>query len=236
MKKERLVADWQCTADIPQGTETGVHVWKLPLLDDHFIEQHLRLLDDTEQKQYSNLPEGLQKQVFASHRLSRRLLLSRYAGLPPDKLVFGVSATGKPLLLNSKTGLHINSSHSAGEILLAVSGCCEVGIDVEKNRLVKNWQKIAERVFPKVILETLTSDPRASENFIQGWTEFEAIQKCRGLGVFGSTPEQQVSQKLKLWRFKSSAQYQASLAVCGENRPSDIRFLLPDTDSLFAQA
>jgi phosphopantetheinyl transferase len=235
MNKESLIADWQCTADIPQGTETGVHVWKLPLLTGNFLEQYLGLLDDKEQNHYRNLPEGLQKQVFASHRLGRRLLLSRYTGIAANKLHFGASLTGKPFLQEPDIGLNFNSSHSSEQILFAVSGSSEVGIDVEKIRLVRDWQKIAERVFPKPMLEVLAGDPLAEENFMQYWTRFEAIQKCHGLGIFGKQSTPEGAGDLRLWSFKCSEHYQATLAALVEDTLPEIRFLIPDTDSLLDQ-
>jgi phosphopantetheinyl transferase len=235
MNKESLIADWQCTADIPQGTETGVHVWNLPLLTGNFLEQYLGLLDDKEQNHYRNLPEGLQKQVFASHRLLRRQLLSLYTGIPPEALQFSASQTGKPGLAKAETAIRFNSSHSSDQILLAVTSGTEIGIDVERIRRVKDWEKIAERVFPRQMLESLHGDPDAKDHFVKYWTEFEATQKCFGLGVFGSAGSEQQPDRLKLWSFNINANYQATLAALVEDTLPEIRFLIPDTDSLLDQ-
>lgn len=117
--------------------------------------------------------------VFDRHReayeLSQgalRMLLGRYLRCRAREVTFTLGEKGKPVLRNY-SGLHFNKSHTEG---LAFYGFahCEIGVDVEADREVRDADRIAARCF--------TSEERV-EPFLRVWTRKEALVKAVGGGL-----------------------------------------------------
>jgi 4'-phosphopantetheinyl transferase len=113
-----------------------------------------------------------------------RILLGRYLGIAPARLVFQSSENGKPSLVDH-AGLRFNISHSGGLAVFACASDCEVGIDVEEIRPVSNFSGIATTSFnpgEASDLLLLPEEQRLAAFFVC-WTRKEAFLKAIGEGL-----------------------------------------------------
>ena len=95
-------------------------------------------------------------QDSSSARGTLRILLGRYLNVPPNEVAFKFKTYTKPRLAPSKTAtvdLRFNVSHSGELALVAVTTGCEVGVDVEQLRPVKQMEEIARRYFHRLEVE-----------------------------------------------------------------------------------
>ena len=79
-----------------------------------------------------------------------RIFLAGYLGCEPQAIIFASTGMGKPILA-SHQGLFFNLSHSHGLGLIAFSNSVEIGVDVEKVRLIENSLFLAERFFVSLL-------------------------------------------------------------------------------------
>ncbi|MFI5232953.1 MAG: 4'-phosphopantetheinyl transferase family protein [Gemmatimonadales bacterium] len=102
---------------------------------------------------------------------------------------------GKPFLAarDARRRLNFNVSHSGDVLLVALSRTAEVGVDVERVRVVPEWRKIADRMFDARTRDQLHADIAAGDAegdaFVRHWCRLEAAVKATGAGLFGARPE-----------------------------------------------
>ena len=119
----------------------------------------------------------LRRRYLRAHGALRDIL-QRHTKAP---LVFAQHERGKPYLV-SDPALHFNLTHSRDLALIAVTRACAVGIDVERIRPLPDYAAIAQRYFPNG-----SAIPTTARNFFRQWTQFEALLKAHGTGLFGIT-------------------------------------------------
>lgn len=104
-----------------------------------------------------------------------RNAISDFCGISPAEIVFEYSANGKPYAKGLP--VHFSVSHS-GDIAVCAVSDSEIGIDIEKIRLVNH--KASERFATENEQEYI----RNNENgFFEIWTLKEAYFKCIGTGL-----------------------------------------------------
>jgi len=148
-----------------------VHVWRLRL-------------DDVE----SDHPEPRR------HRLTRRRdairrLLATYAGEEPGALRIVRDERGKPhLAAEADNRIHFSVSDCDGLALLAVAADADVGVDVERIRPIRGWERLAERWLSGGSREAIDMVEPAMRGgaFLGEWTRREAVLKACGTGLPGS--------------------------------------------------
>jgi 4'-phosphopantetheinyl transferase len=128
---------------------------------------------------------------FEDHRrsyiLSRgvlRALVGCYVSVPAGKVRFSYGERGKPHLFGVPTDIRFNSSHSADVALYAMTRHCDLGVDIEKIRLLEDMHQIADRFFCPEEAQELLGLPRAEQEsaFFNCWTRKEAYIKAVGNG------------------------------------------------------
>jgi 4'-phosphopantetheinyl transferase len=116
-----------------------------------------------------------------------RSLLGRYLGVAPHSIEFRFNEHGKPSLAGAheRSSLRFNISHSHGFALFAFARGREVGVDIEKIRPGRPFQRIAERFFAPGETARFSSIPAAQQAhaFFECWTRKEAYIKARGKGL-----------------------------------------------------
>jgi len=178
------LARWQFTAERPPTAISCVDVWLLEFDEQSSAETVLLSADEiSRSEKFTNLRL---REFYLQQRAFRREVLARYLNCPAEQIVFKHQAAGKPVLADYDN-LHFNLTHSGNVCLLAVADQYPLGIDIEPRRRVKNWRQIAQRVFPAKWINLIDSGQLNTDNFIQYWTRFEAMQKCLGEGVFGKS-------------------------------------------------
>ncbi|WP_158500204.1 4'-phosphopantetheinyl transferase family protein [Sinorhizobium arboris] len=110
--------------------------------------------------------------------------LANILDVEPSSLVFGRGPTGKPFLSTQRfQWLRFNLSHS-GDFVATATGRTELGIDIERHRLVSDAGDLMHRYFcedeHQLFLGTDVSSQM--ETFFSLWTRKEALLKAMGTG------------------------------------------------------
>ncbi len=131
--------------------------------------------------------------VFERHRRQSivawgmlRKLLSKYAAVAPQSLVFGRNAYGKPHLAEpADSPIQFNMSHTDGMILYAVTRDRPIGVDVEDTQRRGGGIELARRFFAQAEVAALEALPPQAQHdaFFRFWTLKEAYIKALGSGL-----------------------------------------------------
>ncbi len=157
-------------------------------LDDTMITENLDVLDPSEQAQVRRFINDADGKLFAFGRIQRRLVLGRYLGMSPARVVFTSSEFGKPILAKpcADQDLVFNTSQSSNfaSIAVAFGRGIAVGVDIERvDRRVTD--ALAQSCLSEVEykwFKALSHDKREA-GFIRLWTCKEAIIKASGHGL-----------------------------------------------------
>ena len=122
-----------------------------------------------------------QKYIKTRGRLRR--VLSSYLKIEPQQIQIKVGQYGKPYLEHNS--LHFNLSHSKNKIVIAVSNCSEVGVDVEEYRQQRNLKGLVEKCFSEQeqLYWYSLSEQQKSFMFYHFWVRKEAFVKAVGRGI-----------------------------------------------------
>lgn len=180
-----------------------VHVW-MTSIDRRRSEMdnlHQTITDD-EKARAECFRFDTHRQRYIVGRATLRAILSRYVGIPPNRLRFQYNSYGKPMLVERKdrgvlpTGtLNFNLSHSNRLVLYAVTQGREIGVDIEYIRDNLDVLRIAKRYFSTQEFSEIASLPqtRQIKTFFDCWTRKEAFIKAKGEGFSLPTDQFNVS-------------------------------------------
>jgi phosphopantetheinyl transferase len=159
-----------------------IHLWQLSFKNPSV--QYWNLCSKEEQARAKRYLRPIQGEQFIFFRSAIRTILASYLKKSATELIFKTTTEGKPYLLENLT---FNLSHCEQTAVLAVAQNIELGIDIEKINLSKQWQGIAEKMFTLEKCQNLLApmtDYQKATLFTTYWTELEALQKCLGTGLF----------------------------------------------------
>lgn len=162
-----------------------VRVWPIKLYaSNECIAQLRSLLSSAELHHVDQLRSPHLQQHYVMSQSVLRILLSRLLKVPAKQLSFTFSQNGKPALAGP-TRIRFNMSHSDGLALYAVAIDCSMGVDVERIRLIEDFQQIASSCFHPAELANLASLPSSDRPaaFFRCWTRKEAYIKAKGDGL-----------------------------------------------------
>jgi 4'-phosphopantetheinyl transferase len=171
--------------DFPQGAQP-VDVWAVWLSASAFISNAFRDLISSE--------EILRADRFAFERLrvsfevshgALRLLLARYLKCSPREPAFAFGPKGKPML-RGNSQLRFNMAHSGELAVYAFSIGCEIGVDIEEVRDLRDFDQIADRYFCReeaLQLRSVVGEKQREEAFFRCWTRKESYLKAIGDGL-----------------------------------------------------
>jgi hypothetical protein len=153
-----------------------------------------------------------------------RAVLARYLDEDPEALRFATAPGGKPQLAERPERLRFNLSHS-GELVLVAVATVEIGVDVQRVEPRRSHLAIAERRLDATAAAAVRAAPDADRAavFTTEWAIFEARQKCLGIGVFDTAPDQAA---VAVTTIAVPAGYAAAIAVEGEQALEAQRFRL----------
>lgn len=140
-------------------------------------------LSERERARASRL-EGERARSYLVTQAVLRRVLAHYVGIRPAEIRFEYGRRGKPHLPPSaaKEALHFNMSHSSDLVAVAVTRFGEVGLDVERARILHNGEAVARRFFSvaeRAEIEAADENDRHM-HFVQAWTRYEARVKKIG--------------------------------------------------------
>lgn len=160
-----------------------VHVWPFCLSPPDRCAARLRaLLSNDELDRASRFRSEPLRRAFATVHGCLRALLGRYLAIAPGDVQFEYGPRGKPAVAQPSMDLRFNLSHSGEIAVFALAAGCEIGVDVEKIRPVREMSSIAEQFFSHeeaAALDNLTAADRELA-FFRVWTCKEAYIKAVG--------------------------------------------------------
>ncbi|HXS47179.1 MAG TPA: 4'-phosphopantetheinyl transferase superfamily protein [Solirubrobacterales bacterium] len=167
-----------------------MHVWRIELDRDHGDRE----LPPDERERAANLQPGARRRWIAARR-ALRLVLGRYLGEDPARIVLRLGSHGKPALAPSPPPLHFNLSHSADLALLAVTLNREVGVDIERIQPDRKVVELARIGLDSEAAATVRDAPPLARTgvFHDAWVRREAIAKCLGVGLGAPLPPSPVA-------------------------------------------
>jgi 4'-phosphopantetheinyl transferase len=159
-----------------------IHLWRAPL-SAHSSDDSLLAPD--EQARAARLLSAAKRAQFVAGRSVLRTVLARYCAADPASLLFAYGPHGKPALPG---GPEFNLAHAGDLLLLAVSGCGAVGVDLEQVDTGLDWRGVAQRIVTPGECAALAALPpwRQRRAFYRLWTRHEALLKATGGGFAGS--------------------------------------------------
>jgi 4'-phosphopantetheinyl transferase len=218
-----------------------VHLWLTfydEIEDQGLLRTYEELLKDAEREQWRRFYFARDRRRYLVTRALVRTVLSRYAAISPSNWIFETNAYGRPDIANPEirgTGLSFNISHTQSMIVLGVTKCAAVGVDVENVRSRQVSIGIADRFFApsEVTALAAVSSIQRQERFFEYWTFKEAYIKARGMGLslpldkfsFSYANDQAVeiaidplladdAGRWRFWQFRPRPEYM--VAVCAE--------------------
>lgn len=126
-----------------------------------------------------------QKQRYILVRSALRKILAAYLNIDPLTVEFSCNEYGKPELAKNSSNIYFNLSHSGDLAAFAISNA-PVGIDIEKQRILKNPIDLAKRFFSSAECALLEKKQNSDEQlalFFRLWTAKEAMLKGLGVGI-----------------------------------------------------
>jgi 4'-phosphopantetheinyl transferase len=162
-----------------------VQVWPLRLTATESVTRRFAaiLTPDESQRAARFHFEHLRTSFILSHG-ALRIFLGRQLGLEPQQVRFRYGTKGKPDI-DPPQPITFNMSHSGEIALYAFTLDCDIGVDVERIRPVKDLAAIANRFFcPAEAAELMSLDPENREkSFFLCWTRKESFIKALGEGL-----------------------------------------------------
>lgn len=112
-----------------------------------------------------------------------RSLIGQYERRAPAAVAFVYGDQGKPGLASGD--LRFNLSHAEGVALIGFAQGREIGVDVERVRLLTDAERVARRFFSETEYEAYTAvpEPLKPQAFFNCWTRKEAFIKAIGEGL-----------------------------------------------------
>ncbi|MBW3667790.1 MAG: 4'-phosphopantetheinyl transferase superfamily protein [Actinobacteria bacterium] len=158
----------------------AVHVWLVRAAVAPDVEA---LLDDAERDRADRFKFDVTRRLFVAAHGALRLLLGRYLERPPESLRFETEPDGKPTVDGP---VQFNLSHSDELAAIAVAGPDRaVGVDVDRRRMPKSRDGIAQRIMTADELACYESlgDEQRGAFVLWVWARKEALVKASGRGV-----------------------------------------------------
>jgi 4'-phosphopantetheinyl transferase len=158
-----------------------VDLWRVEVerVDSRSVES---ILADDERARAARFRFDIDRRRYVACRAALRSILGARLHVPRGSLQFAYGEFGKPSI-DPAHGVFFNVSHTTGLGLVALSSDVDVGVDVERLRLIDDHIELAKSVFSAVEQRdlALASDPSLA--FLRGWTRKEAYAKARGGGL-----------------------------------------------------
>jgi 4'-phosphopantetheinyl transferase len=168
-------------------TSHSLHVWTIALDVSPPTEHPEEWLSAEERARASRYRFEADRRRFVAARTALRAILARYLCVPPASVIFTTGSWGKPMLDGARHGttLRFNLSHSHELALVVVAHDRDVGVDVERVRMLPELDGIVARAFSadeRMTLERLPPERRLHA-FFKSWTAKEAYLKACGQGL-----------------------------------------------------
>jgi 4'-phosphopantetheinyl transferase len=166
--------------------EGSYSVWFIPS-EIELSADCLSLLNDPERDRVARLYHPEDQRSYGTAHASLRLILGSILEIPPQKVEFAVSASGKPGLSHTMAcaGLNFSISHTRGASAVAISRAGSIGVDIECYRPIHRPIELAAKLFGSEVALRLASEPSGNRHrrFLEIFTAAEAYLKAADQAV-----------------------------------------------------
>jgi len=172
------------------------HIWAACLnVPESELRDFADVLAPDEKARASRFRFDIHRNRFIAGRGLLRTILGQYLEVAARNIQFGYGKNGKPFLGGKGESLEFNLAHSEHLALIAVATSGEIGVDVERVRILDDFDELVARFFSQ--RETrefrqlgIEEQPNA---FFNLWTRKEAWLKATGEGIVHSLKHVEVS-------------------------------------------
>lgn len=232
-------------------TPAEIHLWLVfydEITEGYLYSGYRALLNPAEKEQEPRFYFAKDRRRYLITRALVRTVLSRYVSIHPKAWIFSTNAYGRPEIVNAQAreaSLSFNISHTHNLIVLGVTQCRALGVDVENARVREAPIDIAKHYFAPQEVAALAAAPPYQQQyrFFEYWTLKEAYIKARGMGL--SLPLDKFSfhypdsrsveiaidpeladdcARWQFWQFQPASEY--FVAVCAERERSQAPSLI----------
>lgn len=109
-------------------------------------------------------------QIIATYYLIKKYVMKN------SKHKISFNKYGKPYI---KDSINFNISHSGDYVIIALSNKNEIGVDIERIKKIKYYNRISNKFFTKEECDYINND---INKFYKIWTRKESFYKCIGTG------------------------------------------------------
>lgn len=169
---------WPAHDAIPMLDEETIHIW---FADLNHIELKPESLTTAELSRARQFKQIIHQEYFIKTRSLLRHFLSRYTENISTELLLDTLENGKLFLVNST--LKFNLAHSDHLAIFAFNQTCELGVDIEVKRPIKELNAIIERIASQDEQQYILESHDKIDAFFKLWTRKEAAIKCTGDGL-----------------------------------------------------
>ncbi|WP_109478411.1 4'-phosphopantetheinyl transferase superfamily protein [Paraburkholderia sp. C35] len=167
----------------PSAPQVHVWQWDLEACDDD-IEGYWNTLGAQERERAGKFRFDLHRRRFIAGRGELRRLLGHYLDVSPSDVAIGYGPDGKPYCTSQPRDwmLCFNLSHSENTAALAIANGIEIGIDIERIRVIEDTLPLD--VFSSQERADYAATPQAEQQtvFFESWARKEACLKALGTG------------------------------------------------------
>lgn len=178
---------WSTAPHGLKPVDEEVNVFSAPLdVPANRLEELVQLLSEDERQRAEHFHLERDRRRFIAGRGTLREILGMLLDVKPASFVFSLGEFGKPRIAApvAAHSLHFNLAHSDSIAVYATANH-ELGVDVERIRVLDEAQQIASRFFSKREEKCLLALPleQRVEAFFNCWTRKEAYLKATGRGL-----------------------------------------------------
>ena len=162
-----------------------IRVWTICL--DEVRPDALPPLSAEEQAREARFIAERDRRRYSAAHAALRAILSSMLDAPVE---FSATDSGKPFL-KGVPEIRFSLSHSHEMAMVGVALDREIGVDIERMRVLPDCLALAERFFPASESAALfgTPEPERQADFYLRWTRIEARLKATGVGLYGCGTE-----------------------------------------------
>ncbi len=146
----------------------------------------LPLLNEHEKNKASTYTRLDLRQKYINTRGVLRLILAPYLDCNPHQIPIETGEYGKPFIPEQLAkSVQFNVSHTGNELVIVVSNCSEVGIDIEQCKNRKSLLGLVEKCFSDKEANYWKNLPEEQkvDIFFRFWVRKEAFVKAVGRGI-----------------------------------------------------
>lgn len=158
----------------------GTQIFKvcIPEVTPNISPFYYRLLSKAETEKVNRFRFFADKERFAVSRITLKLLIDAFLGMPLNGVDLEYTKFGKPVY----DGLEFNISHSGNFVLIAIGGA-PLGIDIETSKEGFDFNSLHKNTFCAKEIAYINDGDDRKTRFIVLWTRKEALLKATGEGL-----------------------------------------------------